>query len=269
MRFTRRKLAAAAIVPATVLGIGLSASQAASAAPARVTTAAAYQQPQPFRGEALSTMRTYYQDINLRNYASAWLAWSRTGGRDAIGQTYRQFVRGYRTTAYVRIHLYRELRTAGSDSVYLKMWAVQTNGSTIVYNGRYMVNANGFIIMAHVVQTGFIPGHHHPRAPVPPPPSPTPPSPSPTPPSPSPTPIGPPPNALAAWKALANDPASVLGLAYLTVASDLPTSDVVQSEELTQLSQIPVTGATPQQMQEAQADVTALDSFFNTPGFTP
>jgi len=27
--------------------------------------------------------------------------------------------------------------------------------------------------------------------------------------------------------------------------------------------------ATPQQQQEAQADVAALDAFFNTPGFTP
>jgi hypothetical protein len=253
MRITRRKLTAATAVPAAVLGIGLSAGQAASAAtsvaPVHVTAAAAYQQAQPWRGEALSTMRTYYQDINVHNYAGAWLLWSRTGGTNAVGQSFREFVAGYRTTAHVSIHPYRELRTAGFDRVYLTIVATQTNGSAITYNGWYMVNGRGLITMMHVVQTGVISApvrHHHARAPFPPPTT-----------------------ARAAWLALANDSTAGLGAGYLQVAGDLPSSDAPQIGELNQLSQIPATMATPQQMQEAQADVTGLNAFFNTPGFTP
>jgi hypothetical protein len=53
------------------------------------------------------------------------------------------------------------------------------------------------------------------------------------------------------------------------VASDLPGSDATQIAELNQLASLPPTGDTPAQTAEAQADVAALDTFFNTPGFQP
>jgi hypothetical protein len=265
MGFKRRTLAAAAIVPAAVLGIGLSAGQAASAAPARVTTATANQQSQPYPGEALATMQTYYQAINMHDYQRAWNLIQKpngSGGNAVSPQGYWQFVRGYRTTAFVRIHPYRELRTATSDSEYFKIYSTLTNGSTVIYNGWYMVNAPGYIVMAHVVQTGFITAprrYHHPAPPPGPPGRPVPPPPA----------SGPPAAARAAWLALAGNPAAGLSAGYLQVAGDLPGSDAAQIAELTQLSQLPATTATPQQMQEEQADVAALNQFFKTPGFTP
>jgi hypothetical protein len=39
--------------------------------------------------------------------------------------------------------------------------------------------------------------------------------------------------------------------------------------ELMALAAIPETDTTPQQQAEAQTDITALDTFFNTPGLTP
>lgn len=55
----------------------------------------------------------------------------------------------------------------------------------------------------------------------------------------------------------------------MQVASDLPSSDATQIAELKQLASLPPTGDTPAQVAEGQADVTALDKFFNTPGFQP
>jgi hypothetical protein len=100
-----------------------------------------------------------------------------------------------------------------------------------------------------------------------PPPS-TQPAPSPGP-APSPTSTGPPANALAAWQATASDDSAELSTAFTEVASDLPSSDATQIQELDQLASIPATDATPAQQAEAQTDVTALDTFFNTPGLTP
>ncbi len=104
--------------------------------------------------------------------------------------------------------------------------------------------------------------------PSPPPSSPSS-TPSSTPSSPSSTPTNPPATALAAWQATANDPAATLDTAYMQVASDLPSSDATQIAELKQLASLPPTGDTPAQVAEGQADVTALDKFFNTPGFQP
>jgi hypothetical protein len=55
----------------------------------------------------------------------------------------------------------------------------------------------------------------------------------------------------------------------MQVASDLPSSDATQIAELKQLASLPPTGDTSAQVAEGQADVTALDKFFNTPGFQP
>jgi len=87
-------------------------------------------------------------------------------------------------------------------------------------------------------------------------------------PGPAPTPA-PPANALAAWQATANDPAATLSTALTQVASDLTSSDATQIAQLNQLASLPPTGDTPAQTAEGQADVTALDQFFNTPGFQP
>ena len=357
MRFTGRKLAAAAIVPAALLGIGLNASQAASAAPAHVTTTAAYQRLQPWRGQAFSTMRTYYRYINEHDYAGAWLLWNRTGSTNTAGQSFREFVAGYRTTAYVSISPLGEHRTGGTDTTFLNIAAYQTNGSVVTYRGWYTVNGNGYIVMAHVAKTGFTPvsgrfhgrlpirgrrgipggvtfyqggwykitgpcdfsaaaggctGHYigtirppgysggEPKAPMsyrapPPPGSPTtrpttpptttppgspppstPPPPTTPPPStpappttPPPTTSGPPPAALAAWQATANDPSASVSTALMQVAGDLPSSDATQIAQLDQLASLPPTGDTPAQQAQGQADVTALDAFFNTPGFQP
>jgi hypothetical protein len=93
-------------------------------------------------------------------------------------------------------------------------------------------------------------------------------APAPTPSS-TPSPAGPPAGALAAWQATANDPPASLNTALTGVASDLPRSDTTQTAELGQLASLPTTGDTPTQTAEEQADVTALDKFFNTPGFQP
>jgi hypothetical protein len=55
----------------------------------------------------------------------------------------------------------------------------------------------------------------------------------------------------------------------MQVASDLPSSDATQIAELNQLASLPPTGDTPAQRAQGQADVSALDNFFNTPGFQP
>jgi len=68
---------------------------------------------------------------------------------------------------------------------------------------------------------------------------------------------------------MANDDAAELSAAFTGVANDLPSSDATQIAELNQLANLPQTGDTSAQMAEAQADVTALDKFFNTPGFQP
>jgi len=76
-------------------------------------------------------------------------------------------------------------------------------------------------------------------------------------------------NALAAWNAMANDDAAELSAAFTGVANDLPSSDATQIAELNQLASLPATMATPTQQAGEQKDVTALDKFFNTPGFQP
>jgi hypothetical protein len=82
-------------------------------------------------------------------------------------------------------------------------------------------------------------------------------------------PTGPPPAALALWKSTATEPAVTVGATLTQIANLLPASDSSEIAELQQLASIPPTGVTPAQMAEAQKDVSDLNVFFNTPGFTP
>jgi hypothetical protein len=79
-------------------------------------------------------------------------------------------------------------------------------------------------------------------------------------------------SALAVWKQTPAAAAASASLNFLRAADDLRTGGADYASaitELTSLASIPETGATSRQQTTAQADVTALNSFFGTPGLTP
>jgi hypothetical protein len=146
------KIAAGALVPALALGIGLGVSQGATAATqprAPVIHTVAAVQATPYAGEALHTMSVYYREINWHNYAGAWNLFQANAGsggtaiNPVTGQTYGQFVAGYATTADVTAVPVGDVLTATTDTTYLQLKAIQTDGSVILYNGWYTVNASG------------------------------------------------------------------------------------------------------------------------------
>jgi hypothetical protein len=84
--------------------------------------------------------------------------------------------------------------------------------------------------------------------------------------------------ALAAWKKVASLPATETASALEGVAGDLtpgadPGGDNIQITDLNQLATYPLGGGVGElpapQAANAGADIAALDTFFNTPGYTP
>lgn len=86
-------------------------------------------------------------------------------------------------------------------------------------------------------------------------------------------PMNPPADAIAAWKATNGLASNRVGAAFKGVGSLLPASDTTQIAELNQLATIPLGGGLaedpPAQVTEGEADITALDKFFGTPGLSP
>ncbi|HEY3482804.1 MAG TPA: excalibur calcium-binding domain-containing protein [Streptomyces sp.] len=85
-------------------------------------------------------MSAYYNAINAKDYATAW----RLGGSN-LSPSYASFVQGFADTAYDGI----QILNAATDSVTLRLDAVQTDGTTKVFEGTYTVN-HGVIVGAAV-----------------------------------------------------------------------------------------------------------------------
>lgn len=98
------------------------------------TTATATQQ------SARSVVLAYYAAINARDYRTAW----ELGGRNLVG-SYEKFVSGF--DGLLADHVV--VRSSDASSVTISLHAVQTDGSTKLYEGTYQVRG-GVITSAQV-----------------------------------------------------------------------------------------------------------------------
>ncbi len=79
--------------------------------------------------------------------------------------------------------------------------------------------------------------------------------------------------ARAQWELTAKVPAAFVDQPQMAAANDLKSANnprwTTAIRELTQLASLPVTSDTAEQMAQAEADTSALDTFFDTPGLQP
>lgn len=93
-----------------------------------------------------SVVTAFYGAINAQDYATAWAL-----GGDNLGMSYSTFAGGFAGTAHDTLII----TGVQGDMVQVHLEALQTDGSTKVYDGSYMVQ-NGQIVSGTLSQTGTI-----------------------------------------------------------------------------------------------------------------
>lgn len=93
-----------------------------------------------------SVVTAFYNAINAQDYATAWAL-----GGDNLGMSYSTFANGFAGTAHDTLIV----TGVQGDMVQVHLEALQTDGSTKVYDGSYMVQ-NGQIVSGTLSQTGTI-----------------------------------------------------------------------------------------------------------------
>jgi hypothetical protein len=126
-----------------------SAGRRPSIAPSSPSSLAPSPSPSPSPGptgapDPETVVQSFFAAINEHDYAAAW----RLGGYHFVS-TYAAFVAGFATTV-------RDIVTITAvygDNVALEFTAIQTNGTSIVFDGTYAVS-DGIIIAASVSRAG-------------------------------------------------------------------------------------------------------------------
>ncbi|MEY9904968.1 hypothetical protein ABIA35_001184 [Catenulispora sp. MAP12-49] len=113
-------------------------SSSAPAAPA-VTPSQASQDP-------ASVVSAFYAAINAQDYATAW----KLGG-DNLGSSYSAFASGFAGTAHDSL----TITGVQGNTVNVHLEALQTDGSTKVYDGFYLVG-NGQITEGRLTQSNTV-----------------------------------------------------------------------------------------------------------------
>jgi hypothetical protein len=93
-----------------------------------------------------AVVTAFYGAINAQDYATAWAL-----GGDNLGMSYSTFAGGFAGTAHDTL----TVTGVQGDMVQVHLEALQTDGSTKVYDGSYMVQ-NGKIVSGTLSQTGTI-----------------------------------------------------------------------------------------------------------------
>lgn len=88
----------------------------------------------------------FYTAINAQDYATAW----KLGG-DNLGSSYSAFAGGFAGTAHDAL----TITGVEGNTVLIHLEALQSDGSTKVYDGSYQVS-NGQIIEGHLAQTNTV-----------------------------------------------------------------------------------------------------------------
>jgi len=91
-------------------------------------------------------VEAFYAAINAQDYATAW----KLGGEN-LGVTYSAFAAGFAGTAHDTL----TVTGVQGNTVDVHLEALQTDGSTKVYDGSYQVG-NGQIVKGRLVQTDTV-----------------------------------------------------------------------------------------------------------------
>lgn len=131
---------AASPSPAPAITSTPSASPSATATPQQTAS------PEPHRAGPWAVVSAYYQDVSSRMYAEAWAL---IGSGQVTGQTYQQFVAGYRCTGTEQ-----PTRLAQSGhQISFKLVVVDNCGAAQFYIGTDTVRG-GKIVAADVTRIG-------------------------------------------------------------------------------------------------------------------
>jgi uncharacterized protein YceK len=103
--------------------------------------------PQTAAQDPASVVSAFYAAINAQDYATAWNL-----GGDNLGFSYSSFASGFAGTAHDSL----TITGVQGNTVNVHLEALQTDGSTKVYDGFYLVG-NGQITEGRLTQTATIP----------------------------------------------------------------------------------------------------------------
>lgn len=93
-----------------------------------------------------AVVSAFYAAINAQDYAAAWNL-----GGDNLGFSYSAFAAGFAGTVHDSLTIVGEQ----GDTVQIHLEALQSDGSTKVYDGSYIVS-NGQIVQGRLAQTDTI-----------------------------------------------------------------------------------------------------------------
>ena len=93
-----------------------------------------------------AVVTAFYAAINAQDYATAW----KLGG-DHLGSSYSAFAAGFAGTAHDTL----TVTGVQGNTVDVHLEALQSDGSTTVYDGSYQVS-NGQIVEGHLTQTNTV-----------------------------------------------------------------------------------------------------------------